>query len=46
MVGYLLPLKLEIRPDIRYPAFRIAGYPGGRISGKFSNSSKYLLILV
>jgi len=26
----------DIRPDIRYPAFRYAGYLAGRISGKFN----------
>jgi len=26
----------DIRPDIRYPAFRSAGYPAGRISDKFN----------
>jgi hypothetical protein len=26
----------DIRPDIRYPAFGLAGYPAGRISGKNS----------
>jgi hypothetical protein len=29
-------VKTNIRPDIRYPAFGLAGYPAGRISGKNS----------
>jgi hypothetical protein len=29
--GYQIAL-----PDIRYPAFGLAGYPAGRISGKIS----------
>jgi hypothetical protein len=28
--------KPSIRPDIRYPAFGLAGYLAGRISGKHS----------
>ena len=32
----VFPIKPDIRPDIRYPAFRMAGYPAGRISGKFN----------
>ncbi len=27
---------IRLLPDIRYPAFRIAGYPAGWISGKFN----------
>jgi hypothetical protein len=29
-----LYVEQDIRPDIWYPAFRLAGYPAGRISGR------------
>ena len=29
----MFPIWPDIRPDIRYPAFRIAGYPANSISG-------------
>jgi hypothetical protein len=28
------PALPDIRPDNRYPAFSLAGYPAGRISGR------------
>jgi hypothetical protein len=28
-----LNVKLKIRPDIRYPALRLAGYPAKSVSG-------------
>jgi hypothetical protein len=30
-----LNVELKIRPDIRYPAFRLAGYPSKSVSGVF-----------
>jgi hypothetical protein len=35
-ISYLtsqLHIELKIRPDIRYPAFRLAGYPAKLVSG-------------
>jgi hypothetical protein len=32
----LNPALPDIRPDIRYPAFKLAGYPAGRISSQIS----------
>jgi hypothetical protein len=29
-----LKVEFKIRPDIRYPAFRLAGYPAKSVSGE------------
>jgi hypothetical protein len=34
-----LNVELNIRPGIRYPAFRLAVYPAGRISGNISTGT-------
>jgi hypothetical protein len=40
--GSHLHIELKIRPDIRYPAFRLAGYPTKSVSGASLFNTNYL----